>query len=48
MREIILLVFIIANIACAFWNVENKNYKLAILNGFAAGFCCHGLVSTLI
>jgi hypothetical protein len=44
---IIQLIFTTLNIACVFWQYELKNYKTAIFNGFAAGFCFMGLLNAL-
>lgn len=37
----------LANLICVAWMYENKNYKTAIFNGFAAGICFMGLLNAL-
>ena len=44
---IIQLIFTALNIAFVFRQYELKNYKTAILNGFAAGVCFTGLLNGL-
>lgn len=47
--EIIILqsVITVANLFCVAWMYEKKNYKTAVFNGFAAGFCFMGLLNAL-
>lgn len=47
--EIILLqaFMTLLNSACALWMYNRKNYKVAIFNGFAAGFCFLGFLIAL-
>lgn len=37
----------LANLICVAWMYENKNYKMAIFNAFASGFCLMGLLIDL-
>ena len=44
---IIQTIFTLLNLACVVWQLNLKNYKTAVLNGFAAGVCFMGLLNAL-